>query len=57
MTDTVLGHMAFLGVTVDHLYRDCPACPKPPRRAVGLVNPEGTDICGLCRQRWERKQT
>lgn len=27
-----------------------------PRRALGDVDPLGTDICGLCRRRWQQKQ-
>ena len=40
------------GVTVDHLYPDCPSVPKPAVRQPGFVDPLGTDICGLCLRRW-----
>lgn len=61
-------HEAFGGVTVDHLYPDCPALLAATRRLppdrdtwignrlFGTVDPEGSDICGLCRRRWETKQ-
>ncbi len=61
------GHEAFVGVTVDHLYRDCPALtraidayrygrPVVGDRCVDRVDPEGTDVCGLCHRRWKTKQ-
>lgn len=58
---------AFGGTTVDHLYANCPNLQraKPDRslihgetwvgqRLKGTVDPLGTDICGLCRHRYER---
>ncbi len=45
-------HESFRGVTVDHLYPNCPACPQPPIRQIGLVDAEGSDVCGLCLIRW-----
>lgn len=52
---TPTGHESFRGVTVDHLYAGCPACPKPAIRQQGWVDPNGTDICGLCLKRWRNK--
>ena len=57
------GHLAWSGVTCDHLYPDCPAIARwrdspfnqhgVGRVLQGLVDPAGTDICGLCSQRWK----
>jgi len=49
-----MGHESFRGVTVDHLYPDCAACPKPAFRQAGDVDTLGTDVCGLCLKRWKR---
>ncbi len=57
MRGDAVEHEAYLGVTVDHLYPDCPALRLlGARRTVGMVDPEGTDICGLCLRRWKAKQ-
>lgn len=45
----------FMGVGVDHLYADCPSLRGRKRKGVGTVDPHGTDICGLCVRRWNRK--
>ncbi len=55
-------HEAFLGVTVDHLYHNCPALQrsinagttwqgqwKMGDKARGTVDPMGSDVCGWCR--------
>ena len=57
------GHLAWSGVTCNHLYLDCPSIARwryspfyqhgVGRVLQGLVDPEGTDICGLCFKRWE----
>lgn len=59
------GHLAYSGVTCDHLYPDCPAIDRwktspygsqgVGRLLKGLVDPEGTDICGLCLIVWRRE--
>ena len=57
-------HEAFRGVGPDHLYPDCPPLvrsvlagtdPLTGGRLVGMVDPLGTDICGMCLYRWKRK--
>jgi len=59
------GRVAFRGVGVDHLYPDCPSlqrsrnsrswfAPIVGQRLQGLVDPEGSDVCGLCQMRWKR---
>lgn len=61
------GHVAYAGVTVDHLYRKCPALQRSIDNArrvwfpVGAelrypVDPEGTDICGWCHRTWKGRQ-
>ncbi len=64
-------HVAFVGVTVDHLYSDCPTLARTQKhsahvehgglwvrrvgdRCVDLIDPEGSDVCGLCYRRWKR---
>ncbi len=64
------GHVAYAGRISDHLYQDCPALqrwkdspygdnqfgmPDLGAKLVGLVDPNGTDICGLCFIVWENK--
>ncbi len=58
--------VAYLGVSVDHLYLTCPGLAKAfgqPRccerhpfsigdKAIGTVDPLGPDICGWCRRVW-----
>jgi len=65
------GHEAYGGVTCDHLYRDCPSLQRSLRSGkaqrdgaawlgmllAGTVDPLGTDVCGMCRHRWQRKET
>jgi hypothetical protein len=59
-------HVAFGGVTVDHLYTDCPAFNRARvqdgddrgnlwvgQDLVVKVDPEGTDICGWCYRKWK----
>lgn len=47
----------FAGLTRDHLYADCPNRmrdddePRP-----GEVDPHGTDICGMCVHRHNRRE-
>lgn len=62
--------VAYRGVTVDHLYPDCPALVRPVRLrdegrseyvgvgepCVGMVDPEGTDLCFACQTRWRAKR-
>jgi len=55
---------AFLGLTTDHLYTNCPHLVRmvdnPDNagyhwlgdRAIGEVDPLGTDICGWCQRVW-----
>ncbi len=35
------GHVAFVGVTVDHLYRDCPSLTRATRAVVLHVESDG----------------
>lgn len=51
------------GVTVDHLYEDCPNRRRGEAtmrrwglwfKCVGEVDPHGTDLCGLCVHRYDR---
>ena len=55
----------FAGLTCDHLYVDCPARTRAEKtlRWCGWwevggqgLDPEGTDVCGICLHRWRRKQ-
>jgi hypothetical protein len=60
------GHAWFAGLTVDHLYADCPnrVSGKTALLLAGYwdiggdsgVDPHGTDICGMCVHRHDRKQ-
>ena len=58
-------HEAWMGLTVDHLYPDCPSRTRGEMRlrawgwwqkCSDLVDPLGTDICGLCLHRWKRTE-
>lgn len=51
--------IAYMGLTVDHLYQSCPAYkrmhrdPRWPwigRECVATVDPQGTDLCGWCQR-------
>lgn len=53
----------FAGLTVDHLYADCPnrqrGLPELARfgwdeLGGGRIDPHGTDVCGMCRHRHDR---
>jgi len=53
------------GVTVDHLYEDCPSRARAEATLRAWdewdmcsegIDPLGTDVCGLCRRRWIREQ-
>lgn len=55
----------FGGVTKDHLYDDCPSRKRglPELERVGwdrlggdAIDPHGTDVCGLCLHRHNRKE-
>lgn len=52
------------GLTVDHLYADCPARTRslPELAASGWdtiggtgLDPDGTDVCGWCRRVWHAR--
>jgi hypothetical protein len=60
----------YLGVTVDHLYQNCPNLQRAVKAGTpakypdlhigehgrGWVDPKGFDLCGLCQRRYERGQ-
>ena len=47
----------WLGEYVDHLYEQCPARRRQGgARGQGMVDPEGTDICGWCYRVWKARQ-
>jgi hypothetical protein len=55
---------AWMGLTVDHLYEDCPIRVRslPELRRCGWdgqcsdqVDPHGTDLCGWCVRVWEAR--
>jgi hypothetical protein len=59
------GHAWFAGLTVDHLYADCPnrVSAKTALLRAGYWNlggggadPHGSDICGMCVHRHGRAQ-
>ncbi len=62
-------HEAFNGVTVHHLYRDCPSLrmlldaqvqrryKELGRRMEQLVDPMSADVCDLCQRVWIRETT
>ncbi len=62
-------HEAFNGVTVHHLYRDCPSLRmvldagvqrryrELGRRMDRLVDPMSADVCELCQRVWIRETT
>ncbi len=63
---------AYGGITVDHLYSDCPSMKKAHaavvhgadgpgvlwvgRELITEVDPMGTDICGWCRRVWKARK-
>ena len=62
-----MNHEAFMGVTVDHLYRTCPGLIKAMTfrkggsmlygsKLFGTVDPLGTDVCGWCVRKWKGTQ-
>jgi len=66
MDDPMTGVAGYAGLNVDHLYKNCPSiaaikhpiCRGPLRPGdlvKGLVDPYGSDICGLCVRRWTSK--
>jgi hypothetical protein len=55
---------AWMGINVDHLIEACPHRERSRaelerhgmwRQCVGLVDPDGTDLCGWCVRVWKAR--